>query len=152
MMYYQFSLPLSLTHFTFNPFTPKSDQFQISPAASPETLHHTAWRTWLFIACSDKRWLYYQFSLPHLYIFSLKGWENVVVVKKSLPLLANMNMDKNCLHKHQCFAESDHFQVSPAGSQEYHITHYGELGLSKRTQMRDDYTTNSHHHTYIVSL
>ena len=28
-----------------NPFTPKSDQFWISPAA----LHYTAWRTWLFI-------------------------------------------------------------------------------------------------------
>ena len=32
-----------------NPFTPKSDQFQISPAASPEIWHHTVWRTWLFI-------------------------------------------------------------------------------------------------------
>ena len=58
---------------TFNPFTPESDQFQISPAASPEILHHTVWRTWLFIAYSDERWLYYQFSLPHLYIFSIKG-------------------------------------------------------------------------------
>ena len=44
------------------PFTPKSDQCQISPAASPEILHHTVWRTWLFIAYSDERWLYYQFS------------------------------------------------------------------------------------------
>ena len=41
-----------------NPFTPKSDQFQISPAASPEILHYTVWRTWLFIACSDESWLY----------------------------------------------------------------------------------------------
>ena len=24
-----------------NPFAPKSDQFQVSPAASPEILHHT---------------------------------------------------------------------------------------------------------------
>ena len=51
-----------------NPFTPKSDQCQISPAASPKILHHTVWRTWLFIVYSDERWLYYQFSLPHLYI------------------------------------------------------------------------------------
>ena len=51
-----------------NPFIPKSDQFQISPAASPAILHHTVWRTRLFIAYSDERWLYYQFSLPHLYI------------------------------------------------------------------------------------
>ena len=28
----------------FSPFTPKSDQFQISPAASPVILHHTVWR------------------------------------------------------------------------------------------------------------
>ena len=50
---------------SINPFTPKSDQFQIPPATSPEVLHHTVWRTWLFIAYSDERWLYYQFSLPH---------------------------------------------------------------------------------------
>ena len=30
--------------------TPKSDQCQISPAASAEIFHHTVWRTWLFIA------------------------------------------------------------------------------------------------------
>ena len=41
----------------FNPFTPESDQCQISPAASPEILHHTVRRTWLFIAYSDERWL-----------------------------------------------------------------------------------------------
>ena len=63
---------------TFNPFTPKSDQFQISPAASPEIWHHTVWRTWLFIAYSDERWFYYQFSLPHLYISLWEGWENVL--------------------------------------------------------------------------
>ena len=40
-----------------NPFTPESDQCQISPAASPEILHHTVRRTWLFIAYSDERWL-----------------------------------------------------------------------------------------------
>ena len=62
----------------FNPSTPKSDQFQCSPAASPETLHHTVWRTLLFMAWSDKRSLYYQFSLPHLHMFSLKvGSERV---------------------------------------------------------------------------
>ena len=40
-----------------NPFTPKSDQFKISRAASPEISHHTVWRTWLFTAYSDDRWL-----------------------------------------------------------------------------------------------
>ena len=53
---------------TVNPFTPKNDQFQISPAASLAILHHTVWRTWLFIAYSDERWFYYEFSLLHLYI------------------------------------------------------------------------------------
>ena len=57
-----------------NPFTPKSDQLQISPAASPEILHHTVWRTWVFIAYSDKRWLCYQFSLPHSYISLEEDW------------------------------------------------------------------------------
>ena len=33
---------------------------------------------WLFIAYSDERWLYYQFSLPHPYISLQEGWENVV--------------------------------------------------------------------------
>ena len=37
------SLPSSKSTFPqpFHPFTPKSDQFQISPAASPAILHHT---------------------------------------------------------------------------------------------------------------
>ena len=52
----------------FNPFTPKSDQCQICSAASPGILHRTVWGIWLFIAYSDERWLYYQFSLPHQYI------------------------------------------------------------------------------------
>ena len=46
------SIPLYI-----NPFTAKSDQCQISPAASLEILHHTVWRTWLFVAYSDERWL-----------------------------------------------------------------------------------------------
>ena len=62
----------------FNPFALKSDQYQISPAASPEILDHTVWRTWLFIAYSDARRLYYQFSLPSVIQFSLQGWENVL--------------------------------------------------------------------------
>ena len=61
-----------------NPLIPKSDQYQISPAASPEILHHTVWRIWLFIAYSDARWLYYQLSLPSVIHFSLQGWENAV--------------------------------------------------------------------------
>ena len=52
----------------------KSDQYQISPATSPEILHHTVWRTWLFLAYIDARWIYYQFSLPHLNVpFKVDG-------------------------------------------------------------------------------
>ena len=77
------SSPLSLslkspTQSNLNPLTPKSDQYQISPAASPEILPRTVWRTWLFIAYSDARWLYYQLSLPSVIKFSLQGWENAV--------------------------------------------------------------------------
>ena len=43
-----------------------------------ELLHHTVWRTWLFTAYWDEQCLYYQFSLPHLYISLQKGWENVL--------------------------------------------------------------------------
>ena len=56
-----------------NPFTPKSDQCQISPAASAEILHHAVWRTWLFIASQMKedytttsRYLAYTFFLKML--------------------------------------------------------------------------------------
>ena len=64
----------------FNLFTSKSDQFQISPAASPEILHHTVWRTWLCIAYSDgsdERWLYSILRTSFIHL-SFKGWENVL--------------------------------------------------------------------------
>ena len=58
-----------------NPFTPKSDQFQISPAALQEILHHTVWRTWLTQMKDD----YTANSLTTSPIqFSIKGWENVI--------------------------------------------------------------------------
>ena len=60
-----------------NPFAPKSDQCQISPAASPEILHQRVWRTGLFMANSNERRLYYQYPLRHLYIYLWKVWENV---------------------------------------------------------------------------
>ena len=47
-----------------NPFTSKSGQFY-SFLLQP----HQKYYTTLFIAYSDVRWLYYQISLPHLYIF-----------------------------------------------------------------------------------
>ena len=35
--------------------------------------------TWLFIAYSDERWLYYQISLSNLYISPLGDWENLLI-------------------------------------------------------------------------
>ena len=66
-----------------NPFTPESDQCQNSPAASQEIWLHTVWRTWLFIAYSDEKWLYYKFSLHHSYNRFLKGWENILFELRS---------------------------------------------------------------------
>ena len=66
-----------------NPFTSESDQCQNSPAASQEIWHHTVWRTWLFIAYSDEKWLYYKFSLHHSYTRFLKGWENTLFELRS---------------------------------------------------------------------
>ena len=62
----------------FNPFTPKSDQLQISPAASPEILHYTVQRTWLFH--SLLRWKIIILSILSVSLthFSLKGWEIVL--------------------------------------------------------------------------
>ena len=69
---------LTLEH-TLNPFTPKSDQLQVSPAASPEILHHTEvinnlafhrllrWKTIILPILTT--------SLRH---FSLKGLENLL--------------------------------------------------------------------------
>ena len=48
-----------------------------TPAASSEILPHTVWRTWLFIAYSDERWLYYQSSPPHC-TFLFERLENVL--------------------------------------------------------------------------
>ena len=40
-------------------------------------MHYTRWASY------DKKWLYYQFSLPHFYISSPKGWENVLFELRS---------------------------------------------------------------------
>ena len=63
-----------VTYFHGYPFTPKSFQLQISPAASPETLHHTVWRIWLFIPCNSMRDAWNSHHLTHTLFF--KGWED----------------------------------------------------------------------------
>ena len=48
MIYYILKISGSSLTDSFYPFTPKSDQVQISPAASTEIRHRTVWRTSLF--------------------------------------------------------------------------------------------------------
>ena len=87
-------------------FTPKSDQYQISPAASPEICPHTVWRTWLFIACSDV--LYFgsnQVLIHYFACYDLAG-----CVRSFTPKI-------------------DQFQISPAASLATYITQYEELGI-----------------------
>ena len=57
-----------------------------SPApagVSPEMLYQTVWRTWLFIAYLDERWLYYQFSLPYWCVFSVNVGRTVLFELRS---------------------------------------------------------------------
>ena len=93
-----------------NPFTPESDQCQNSPAASQEIWHHTVWRTWLFIAYSDEKWLYYKFLLHHSYNRFLKGWENTLFELRS----ERVNPWVLISHLWQCF----HFLCRSPGEQE----------------------------------
>ena len=54
--------------------TPKNYQFQISQCSLTRNITSHSIKNLALIAYSDERWLYYQFSLPHLYT----GWENVL--------------------------------------------------------------------------
>ena len=51
-------------------FTPEIGQFQISRAAWPTILHHTVWRTWLFIAYSDYDSTSNSYSLTYTLLFN----------------------------------------------------------------------------------
>ena len=53
-----------------NPFTPKSDQCQLSPVALPEIECHTVWRTWLSIAYSDERYTTNSHYIPYIFLFN----------------------------------------------------------------------------------
>ena len=58
--------------------TPKSDQFQISPSASPEILHHTVWRTWLLTMLCGRKTIMLPILATSPIHFLLKSWENVL--------------------------------------------------------------------------
>ena len=47
------------------------------PCSLTRNQHHTVWRTWLFIAHCDERWLNHQFSPHHLYISFYETWLSV---------------------------------------------------------------------------
>ena len=95
-----------------NPFTPKSDHLQNSPAASAEILHHTVWRTWLFIADSDERWLYYQFSLPHLHI-NFKRFGRMYFLNLGVKGLT----DTYCRAGNEAFHSKSSYQLTETGYQ-----------------------------------
>ena len=79
--------PQCCTTNDYNPFTPKSNQFQIFPAVSPEILHHTVWRMWLCIAYSDWKMIILPI-LPHSYRlgeFTFWTWEWKSQVKHKIP-------------------------------------------------------------------
>ena len=76
-------IKLSRSYVIINPFTPKSDQFQISPAGSPEILHHTVWRTWLFILLLPGWKIALPILTTSLKHFFFKGWENLLFERGS---------------------------------------------------------------------
>ena len=67
-----------LMHFSliFDPITPKSDQFQMSPPDPHQKYCITQYEELGFsLAYSDGRWLSFQFSLPRLYIGRIWPWD-----------------------------------------------------------------------------
>ena len=96
--------------------TPKSDQCQISSAASPELSHHTVWRTWSFMAHSQECSIS-NFPCSLTRNITSHSMENLVF-HGSLPRVINVK-----------------FPLQP--HQNYHITQYGELGLSWLTPKSD---------------
>ena len=106
---------ISSKHRFFNPFIPNNDKFQISPAASPEILHHTVRRTWLFIACSDERRIIQPITTTSLTHFSLKVWENVSLSRKAHARWIHWSPDSQCCRVSQRIApasKSSHSQIT----------------------------------------
>ena len=60
-----------------NPLTPKSDQSQISPAASPQIFHHSM-KNLAFHSLLRQKMIILPILTTSLIHFSLQGWENVL--------------------------------------------------------------------------
>ena len=145
--------------FEVNPFTPESDQCQNSPAASQEIWHHTVWRTWLFIAYSDEKWLYYKFSLHHSYNRFLKGWENTLFELRSERVNIECNHNSVfcffCLPAAWCqtfLTLSLPWVINFKFALQPHSMKNVVFQSLLRCQMKDNDTTNSHSYIFRISL
>ena len=82
-------------------FTPKIDKFQTFYTASPKILHHTVWRTWLFMAYPDERRLYYQFLLNYS-ILTKQDWHYArilgLAVCKVVRIISTKNRSSKARH------------------------------------------------------
>ena len=113
-----------------NPVTPQSDQFQIPPAASPEILDPTVWRTWLI--CSSLTQMKDDYTTsPRMYFLKLaegKGYaefsslRNYYIVRHCTVLqpssteryvsnVANDHMHPTFFHDRMCYSS----QISDDG-------------------------------------
>ena len=113
---------VSTAHWLVNPFAPKSDQCKISPAVSPEILHHSmkslAFHSGLRWKVMMPGWCL-QLSLSRLYISQFLNSE-VKGLTLSFPRVINVK-----------------FLLQP--QQKYYIPQYGEFDSALLTQMKDDY-------------
>ena len=107
-------LLLTVQHYTGNYTSNSIDTAQFNSLC--EAVYRSPWfhvislcfiLAWLFIACSDERWLYYRFSVPHLYISLHKRLENVVFGRERVDHVFHMNlwpslMRSNSVSLHIC--------------------------------------------------
>ena len=147
------------TRWRINTFIPKSDQVQISPVASPVILHHTVWRTWLFIAYSDWKMILVPVLTTSLIHFSWKGWENVLFelgierVKERRPAVAltlsipRGNKFEIRLHPHQKYYITQYTMKSLT-----FIAYSDERWLYYQFSLPRLYTTNSYYLNQYIYL
>ena len=87
LIFWQVTPTCAVFFWDLNPFTPKSVISNFPCNLPPEILHHTVW-TWLSLANSDERWLYYQFSRIH---FSFKSLGERAFERRSVRIKATFD-------------------------------------------------------------
>ena len=60
-------------HYSHTLSLPRVINFKFPLQHTAEVVYHTVWRTWLFIAYSDERWLYYLFPTATWYKYQIRG-------------------------------------------------------------------------------